>query len=101
MSVISTEINCRVGIFSKGVIDFKYSLCEDSAPLVEYHTNCQDLLCLGRTAGRTYSFIPNRKGLYVDVVGKHVEEVLNPETMQALRDFAKDLPDKLREALGL
>ena len=101
MSFVQTEIRCKVEIGSKGFVDFRYSSSTGSAPVVAYETNCQDLLCLGRTVGKIYTFIPNMEGVYVETVGTHFEKVLNSEAVQGIRDSAKDLPDKLKEALGL
>lgn len=100
MGVINSEISCTVEV-PKGYIYFRYQFFEGRSSSLEFEASSEDLLCLGRTAGKRYSFIPNTGGVYIDTVGTHLEEVLNYEAMQGIRDSAQDLPDKLRAAIGL
>jgi hypothetical protein len=100
MSVTKTKIQCTLDVPGKGVIYFRYHKC-DSLTHIEFETNSEELILLGKTAGKTYSYIPNMKGVYVNIVGTPPEEVLNAEAMTAVRNSAKDLPDKLKECLGL
>ena len=101
MTVINTEIKCTVDVSGKGYIYFLYSQYKDSEPIIQFEVNSYDLILEGRTVGKTYGFLPSAKAEYLKKAGNKLEDVLNADAIEAIRKSAKDLPDKLREGLGL
>jgi len=90
MGIIRSEISCTVEV-PKGYVYFRYQSFEGRSPSLEFEASDEDLLCFGRTVGKRYYLDENLK----------LDSILNSEAMQSVRDSSKDLPDKLRDALGL
>ena len=100
MKATKLDIKCTLDVGSQGYIYFGYSSSNQGPSRVEFQTRCSDFLQLGRTAGITYSFIP-MDGVRSEIVGTYWTNVFNEKTVNEIRGSASELPDKLREVLGL